>query len=438
MNLWSVHRNIKLRLGVGFVNRFLSFMLAPLMAIYLTSALGAAVAGALLSLVVIVSLASTFYGGHLADVRGRRFTLLIAETGVVAGYLGMALANSALWHSAPATYVFFLLLSCSGALAFPANDSVLMDVATPEIRTTLYTVNYWSMNLAFAFGAAVGGFFYGRHFPHLLWAGVLLSAGVLATTFAALAETAPALGSRRPEDKGVRAAFTGYVEAARDRLFARIVIAAILLSTVELQLTYYLGVRLADHFTPQTPLRLGSWAPVVDGVQMLGILRTLNTVLVVLLALVAKRLFGLFSERVGMHLGIVLFTVGFMGLAVSDNAWLLIALSFVYTVGELMNVPMRQAVMADVINPRKRSKYMALYGLRSRAAALLASFGVALGPLLTPYGMAALFAAFGGISMLLLRAPSRQREERRAHYEARAAAEAATDHQSTPEPEKAR
>ncbi|MFD9129839.1 MFS transporter [Kitasatospora sp. NPDC059571] len=423
--LSGAHRNIKLRLAVAFVNRFLNYMLTPLMAIYLSSEMGVGRVGSLLALVVVATVCCTFLGGHLADTRGRRYTLLVAEGGVAAGYTVMALANSLLWHSPLATYGGFLLLTCMGGLAFPANDSVLMDVATPEIRTGLYTINYWSMNVSFAAGAAIGGLFYGRHFPDLLWAGAALSCGVLVVTFLGLAETAPALG-RPGTERSVRATLAGFAEAARDRLFLRIVAAATLITLVEMQLTYYLGVRLSADFPRQELVHLGSWAPQVDGVQMLSILRILNTVLVVLLALLVKRVLSRISESLGMNLGIVLFVLGFMGLCVSNDAWVLIALSVVYTVGELLNVPARQAVMADVIDPRKRARYMSLYALRIRGAALLASATLPLGDLLGPYGMAVLFAACGLASLALLSAPARQRGQRLADFQKAMAADAGT------------
>lgn len=416
---WRAHPLIRLRLAVAFVNRFLTFMLTPLMAILLATSYGTATAGLLLLAVVVATIACTFVGGHLSDVRGRRPTLLLAEGGVVVAYTGLFLANSPWWHSPSVSFGCFLLNSCMGGLGFPAADAVMTDIATPGTRAALYTVNYWLMNLAFASGAAVGGFFYGAHFDALLLLGLVLSAAAWVTTLTRLSETRPPRAEgAAPSGKGFREALTGYARAAADRVFLRLVVAAILITSVEQQLTYYLGIHLATHFRPQTLLHVGSWEFHLDGVGMLGVLRTLNTVLVVVLALVVGRLLRRLRETVRMYAGIGLFIAGFMGMAVTGNAWGLIALSFTYTIGELMHVPVRQALMADLVHPEHRSKYMALYGLRTRAAGLTASLSVIVGSVVPPAGMALLFGVLGTGAALLLRTPVRVRRERVAAQDA--------------------
>ncbi|MFC5215359.1 MFS transporter [Streptomyces coerulescens] len=425
VSAWRAHPLIRVRLAVAFVSRFLTFMLTPLMAILLATSYGAATAGLLLLAVVVATIACTFVGGHLSDARGRRPTLLLAEGGVVVAYAGLFLANSPWWDSPETSFACFLLQSCMSGLGFPAADAVMTDIATPGTRAALYTINYWLMNLAFASGAAVGGFFYGAHFDALLLLGLVLSAATWVTTLAVLTETRPEpADGKPPAGRGWRDALTGYARAAADRVFLRLVLAAILITSVEQQLTYYLGIHLATHFRPQTLLHLGSWEARLDGVGMLGLLRTLNTVLVVVLALVVGRLLRQVPETVRMYVGIGLFIAGFMGMAVTGSAWVLIAMSFTYTIGELMHVPVRQALMADLVHPDHRSKYMALYGLRTRAAGLTASLSVIVGSVVPPAGMALLFGVLGTCAALLLRTPVRVRQERRDAQDAAAVASA--------------
>jgi len=410
ISLWRAHRNVKLRLMVAFINRFLAFMLAPLMAILFATSFGARAAGLMLALVVVATMCCSFLGGHLADVRGRRATLLISEAGVLVAYTCMWLANSPWWHNPELTYGAFLLNSCMGGLGFPASDAVMMDIATPQTRSAIYTANYWLMNLAFASGALVGGLFHGSQFGWLLLLGLVLCSTSYATTVFALVETKPRASADRagrPPGKGVRSAIRQYRYAAADRVFIRLTCAAVLITTVEMQLTYYLGIHLAAHFTPRTLLQVENWRLTVDGIGMLSVLRMLNTVLVVALALVVGRLLRALGDRVRMYAGITVFVIGFMGLALTRDPWLLIGCSLVYTVGELMNVPVRQGMLADLVDPVHRSRYMALYGMRPRAAALLASLSVVVGAMLPSAGMAVLYALLGCTAMLLLRRPFR-------------------------------
>lgn len=415
MILTEFHPNLRIRLAVGFVHRLLSFMIAPLMTIHLANRLGVVAAGTMLLVAVAAAVAGMFAGGHLSDSRGRRPVLLTSESGILLGFAVMALAASPWWGSAAATFAGFLLYSAAGGLGFPANDAMIIDVTTPETRVTIYTVNYWSLNLGFACGALIGGFAYAEHFADLLVAGALLSLGVIAVTWTFLVETRPEPGGAPTgrERSGVRAVAAGYAGVLRDRMFARVVLAAVALGTVEWQLTYYIGIRLAEGFQRQALLTVGPWRPEVDGVELLGLLRALNTVLVVCLALQVRRLLRPLPERVRLYGGIALFTAGFMVLAVSGTGWVLIAAAVVYTVGELMNVPIRQTLVADLVDPGARTRYMAVYGLHPRMAAMTASLCVVAGSLLPPALMAGLYAVLGLAAALLLRPALRVRAARR-------------------------
>ncbi|MFE1500229.1 MFS transporter [Streptomyces albidoflavus] len=168
MTLRSLHPNIRLRITVGFVQRLLSVMLMPLLVIHLASLYGPAVAGGLTVCVAAAGIASNFLGGHFADVYGRRPVMVAGELGATLTFGLLALANSPWWTSGVATFVLFLLNTCCSQLATPAADAMMVDVSTPENRPLVYTINYWSINLAFTVGALLGGFLYDGHFLHLL------------------------------------------------------------------------------------------------------------------------------------------------------------------------------------------------------------------------------------------------------------------------------
>lgn len=412
MNLRQLHPNIRLRLGIGFVQRFLSVMLLPLMVVHLSRLYGAAAAGMLSLLVACAGIASNFLGGHLADVHGRRPLMLAGEMGAAITFAALALANSPWWQSGPLTVGFFLLNQCVSNAATPAADAMVIDVSTPENRQLVYTINYWSINVAFTLGALVGGFLYGRHFVLLLLGAAALATVTSAVTYRWMAETAPESTHEQP--RGVTAAFRGYLEVARDAVFFRLLIAAVLTRAVEVQMGYYIAVRLGDRFPEQVLARLGSWVLRVDGVQMLGIVRAVNTALVVGLALFAKQLFGRFSDRTRLYVGISVFTAGFMVLAVSDSGWLLIASAVVLTLGEVVNVPVKQALLADLVDPAARTKYMAAYGLNARIGLLVGSVCVTVGAFVPPVGMALLFGAFGAGSVALYCSLFRVRQVRSA------------------------
>ncbi|MGW2213034.1 MFS transporter [Streptomyces sp. NPDC001781] len=400
MTLSSLHPNIRLRIAVGFVQRLLSVMMMPLLVIHLAALYGAAVAGVLTVCVAAAGITANFLGGHLADVHGRRPVMIAGELGATLTFGLLALANSPWWTSGPVTFGLFLLNTCCSQVATPAADAMMVDVSTPENRPLVYTINYWSINLAFTVGALIGGFLYDGHFLQLLTGAAGLCLLTTSVMWRWISETAPRDG-RAPA--GPAAMLRGYLAVARDRVFLRQLAAAALIAAVEMQIGYYIAVRLSRQFPQQTLLAVGGRRLDIDGVAVLGILRAVNAALVVALVLTVKTLLARVPERVRLYGGITVFTAGYMVWAVSDVGWVLIAAAVLLTFGEIASVPVRQALLADLIDPEARTKYMAAYALNARIGLLVAALCVTLGAFVPALGMSLLYGTAGCAAMLLYR-----------------------------------
>ncbi|MEU3281643.1 MFS transporter [Streptomyces antibioticus] len=422
MRFSELHRNLKLRIGVGFFQRFFDIMLVPLMVIHFSRLYDAATAGLMTLVVAVATVGCNLVGGHLSDVYGRRRVLMAGEAGVFLSYIGLALVNSPLLQSGPATYVLYLCAACMAGVALPANEAMIVDVSTPESRTAVYTINYWVINVAFMLGSLVGGFFYEGYFVQLLTAAAVATGGIFLVTFLALSETAPPEAALNP--RGVKPALRGYLAVTRDRVFLRLVLAALLVWSVEVQISSYLAVRLGSDFPEQRLLSLGSWQVTVDGINVLGILRATNTLLVVVCGLWVGKLLGRLDERSRLVAGVVIFTAGYMAWALGDNAWLMIAAAVVVTLGELMNQPVNQTLVAALVPADSRTKYMAAYGLHVRLGYMVGSLSVILGAVVDSWVMALLYAAFGAAAIHLYRGLFRIQDARAAAEEPKAEADA--------------
>ncbi len=399
MMLSGTNRNVKLRIGVMFVHRFVDIMIVPLMVIHFATIYGAAVTGLLTVLAAAVAIGATFLGGHLSDVYGRRPTLLVGEVGGFLGYAGLVLANADFWQSGIATYVFYLLVTGLGSIVRPASDGMIIDVTTPGQRPTVYAINYWATNLAMVFGSLLGGFLYTGYFFQLLVVTAVLEAGIAIVSWVAMTETAPAAATI--EKHWLSSMLRGYVHVLQDRLFARLFLAILFFTIVQMQMQYYLGVRLAGDFQPRRLLDLGGWQLDVDGISMMGVLRAVNTFLVVCLGLFAVRLFRRLTDWQKLCGGTIVFVIGHMVLAVAGDPWLLIIAVVVLTVGELANSPTRQSLLASVAPDESRSRYMAVYQLVFRLGMVFASLSVTLGALVSPLVMALLYGVLGVASVVL-------------------------------------
>ncbi|ETK35454.1 MFS transporter [Microbispora sp. ATCC PTA-5024] len=393
MRLAALHPNLRVRIAVGFVQRLLDSMVMSFMAVYLAFQYGVAVAGVLVVAVMALGVVGTLAGGHMSDAHGRRRTLLLGELGVCLTFGVMAAADA--WHAPMAVYAGYVVNKFAASFAMPANDAMILDVTGPESRKLVYTINYWSINLALAFGALVGGFLYNGHFTLLLGLATAGTVGIAAATFVLIAETRPDTPVQETRQSILRDFASGYRLVLQDRAFGRLLVAATLFMSIELQLINYIGVRLARDLPRQDLIPALPWTVRVDGVEMLGILRAENTVLVVVLALVAHVVLRRVPDRVRLYAGAGLFTAGYMVLAVSDTGWVLLLAALVLTIGELMDVPVRQTLLADMVPDGARTRYMAVYNLNIRIALVVASACITVGSVVPPWGMAALYGLFG-------------------------------------------
>ncbi|HKS46138.1 MAG TPA: MFS transporter [Amycolatopsis sp.] len=401
MGFLALHRNVRIRIGVLFVQRLMDTMIATFIAIYLASRVGVVATGALVLLLAAAAMVAMLVGGHLSDGWGRRPVLITGEFAACGFLVLMTVANFAGWGPL-AVFFSYALVKFSTSIAMPANDSMIVDVTTPENRKFVFTVNYWAVNLALAGGAMLGGFLYGTHFGLLIAVAAVGMGGALLVTVLFVSETKPETATGEPPAK--RSGFGQFVDGYRlvlvDRTFGRLLIAATLGMTLELQMSNYIGVRLADDLPVQRLFPFGD----VDGVRMLGLLKAENTVLVVIMALFMHVLLRRMSDRMRLYAGIAMFAGGFAVLAVGHSAWVLLLACLVLTIGELMNVPVKQSLLAELAPEQGRPRYMAAYNLNIRIAQALAAGFISLGAIVSPWGISALYVLMGVVIIIQYRA----------------------------------
>lgn len=407
VRLRDLHPTLRLRLVIAFIERGLNTMVIPLMAIYLSATLGPGTAGLLILASVGFAVVAGLASGHLADVLGRRWTLLAGAVTMTVGFGGMALAAAPWWSAPLAVFAFYLLQAGAASFIQPVHEALIMDVTVPAERNVVYTINYWSFNIALATGALLGGFLYERHMVGLLVGASALALGATLLTYRFLQETAPPRErdrTPRPPSGTIREIVDGYAVAFKDRRFMVLFLAMTFILGLELQRTSgYVAVRIAEDVPTQSLLPAGllPGLPEFSGIQLLAILQALNTAGVVLLALVSERLLWRFDNHRRILIGVVLFTAACTVLATSNVAVILLLAVFVLTVGELMHIPVMQTVLADVVPEGSRTRYMAVFQLTVRGGMVISSLSLSIGAFLSPWSLAAIYVMLGlGAAML--------------------------------------
>jgi len=396
----ALHRNVRVRIGLAFVHKLIDAMILTFIAIYLAAHVGIATTGALILMFAVFAVFGMLLGGHLSEKWGRRPVLIVGDVIGTAFLVLMTVAYFADWGPL-AVYFSYAIVKFGTNMALPANDSTIIDVTPPQDRKYVYTVNYWVINLALGGGALLGGFLYGSHFGAVILGGAIGMGFALLVTVMMVAETKPesAVAAVPAKLRGLAQFVEGYKVVLVDSTFRRLIIVATLVLTLEGQLSTAIGIRLSNDFGIQHMFPFGH----VDGVQMLGVLKAVNTILVVLLALQVNSLLRRLPDRTRVYVGIPLYVGGFAVLAVTNTAWVLLAAVVVLTIGELMNTPVQQALLADLAPEQGRPRYMAAYYLHIRFGQVVNSLLISLSAVLSTQGMAGIYLLFGVVILMQYR-----------------------------------
>ncbi|MCS1352727.1 MFS transporter [Mechercharimyces sp. CAU 1602] len=370
MRFKDFHPNVKLRIFIMFISATLSSMILPFMAIYLANYYGDKVAGTLLLISVIVSIIFGFIGGYFSDRFGRRKMLIFAESLKFTAIIMMLLCNSAWFVSPSATYIAMILYKINGSFAGPAHSGMLIDVSTSEQRPLIYTYIYWAFNVGVAIGGIGGGLFFQNYLFEMLSVLAFFSFVNVALTIFFITETHfPRLNTKGIEHFG--SLIHTYKEIFKDKLFIIFILAGTFILSMEIHLTNFTAIRLDEEFITQTFLQ---WE--INGINMLGFLRAENTILAVIFSLFAIFIINRLRKRSSLIIGASIYVLAFGLIAYTNNLWLLIALMVIATLGEVIYIPIKQSLIAEMPSAHNRSSYMSINDLSFDIAHIIASLTI--------------------------------------------------------------
>ncbi|MED3123924.1 MDR family MFS transporter [Bacillus wiedmannii] len=400
MGFWSMHRNIKIRIITSFLTRTVSTMIFPFMAIYFSIKLGSAIAGALLLINVIASLIIGLYGGYVEDRLGRKKVMIIGQSIQVISIACMGVANSDYVDSPWLTFIFMLVNSLGSGLMNPATEAMLIDVSTPENRKVMYSINYWAINLSIAIGAIFGGLLFENYRLQLF---IVLTLVAIITLYVMAVYMEEVYVARKTVEKKnvLKDMADSYKVVMKDRAFLIFCAASICTLSLEFQVNNYLGVRLQKEFETVNFLFGNGVSFDLTGIRMLSWISAENTILVVLCSALLIKMLKSFNDLKILYVGLFIYTIGFTILGTSNSLWILLIAGLFQTVGEMMYVPVRQSIMADMVPNEARGSYMAINGMVFQVAKMNGALGVMLGSFIASWGMSVLYFIVGMSSILL-------------------------------------
>lgn len=373
------------------VNRLGSFVLIFL-AIYLTAERGYSQteAGLVIGLFGAGSAVGVMVGGVLADRWGRRPTLLTAHLGAATTLILLGFARDRWAITAGAMLLGFFMDASR-----PAFQALMVDVVPERDRLRAFSLNYWAINLGFAFAAVLAGLAAQADFLLLF---LVDAATTLITAAIILLKVRDA---RRPQGFARRAADAAPVAGLRT-VFADWVFLGLLVCNL-------LGAMVFLQHISMLPIAMGQ-----DGLSpaTFGWVIALNGVLIVAGQLFIPRLMRGRSRSGTLAVASVIMGLGFGLTAAADVAWLYAITVLIWTMGEMLNSPSNATLTGELSPAALRGRYQGVFSLSWSVAAFLAP--IAGGFVMQHAGNSALWlgcAAVAGVVAVghLLSGPSRER-----------------------------
>ncbi|MGM7682609.1 MDR family MFS transporter [Cytobacillus sp. Hm23] len=402
--LKELHPNIRIRIYTSFLSRVIASMIFPFMAIYYTRELNATYAGFFILTQVVIQFFSSLYGGYFADTIGRKKMMVIGEWMKVFAFLGMITVNSPILTSPWATFLMVIIMGVASGLINPAAEAMLIDVSTKETRTLMYSINYWAVNLSIMLGLLVGGWLFKTHFFELLIILFFISIITLTMTITLIKETYTSIKTVEAlKPYGIKPLLLSYQTVIKDIPFVLFTIGGIAILSLEHQRNNFIAVRLEDEIIPTVVSLFGNIQFSLDGIKLLSLLFVGNTLIIVLFTSFVSKLIKNKAEQPIMYTGCLLFGAGYAILAFSNDFLLLFIAIIILSIGELLFVPTRQSILADIVDDTRRGAYMAFNGFVFQIGKMFGALGIIVGQQIGGIGMSFLYILFAFIGIAFAR-----------------------------------
>jgi MFS family permease len=394
--IWQEYpSNFRALILASFVDRLGATMIFPFFALYVTQKfdVGMTEAGMLIAIFAVMGFIGSLIGGALADRFGRRGIVIFSLIFSALSSISMGLVNDL--YALYALAVFVGLLSDIGS---PARGAMVADLLPKEKQTEGFGVLRVAGNLAWIVGPIVGGLLAVHSFLLLFILDAISSLITAGIFYWYVPETKPEIDDLE-ERQSIFETLLGYRIVFRDRIFVLFIGVSITMLLAYLQMYSTLSVYLRD----------------VHGISArgYGLLMSINATVVVIFQFWLTRRIKRYPQLLMMSVGAALYMVGFTLFGFVTTFVLFTVAMLIITVGEMIAIPVGQAVVAGLAPTEMRGRYMATYGLAWMLPAAIGPWAAGLimdqiDPNLVWY-LAGLLSAFAVVGYYLLFMTARER-----------------------------
>jgi MFS family permease len=331
--------------GASFIDRVGGTMIWPFFALYVTNRfnVGMTEAGLLLGFWAVCSSIGSMFGGALTDKIGRRSIIIFG--------LILSAFSSLVMGVIPEYYMFFIVVIFVGLfanIAGPAHGAMIADLLPEQKRAEGFGILRVTANLAWVIGPAIGGFVAEKSYLYLFIADAIASTITAIIIYFTIPETKP---EPKPgtKEQSIWQTIRGYKLVTMDKVFMAFLLVSVLMLLVYNQLYNTLSVYLRDSHGLEP--------------KMYGWLMSINAFSVVLFQFWVTRQVSKYAPMLMMAFGAFLYMIGFTMYGFVGTYFLFIVAMLIITFGEMVVMPVSQALVANLAPEDYRGRYMAVSGL---------------------------------------------------------------------------
>lgn len=331
-------------MAASFIDRLGGALLFPFFTLYITGRfeVGMTEAGIIFTIFSVTSIFGSMFGGAMTDKFGRRWMIVFGLVTSALSSVVMGFVDSLLIFYAIAGFAG--LFSNAGG---PAQQAMVADLLPETQRAQGYGIWRVLANLAVTIGPAIGGLLAARSYLVLFLSDAVTSLMMAGMVIALLPETKPEKSADVP-DESLRQTLAGYTAVLRDNIFVAYIFISILVTIVYVQMNSTMAVYLRDsHGIPA---------------QGYGYILSMNAGMVVLFQFWITRKITHLPPLLVIAAGVVLYAVGFAMYGFVSAFVLFMAGMVIITIGEMLILPVSQALTAQFAPEDMRGRYMAMYG----------------------------------------------------------------------------
>ena len=380
-NVGITYKNLPKSVYVIFFTRVINSMgnfVFPFMTLLLTTKIGMSEekVGFFLLVASIVQLPGSLLGGKLSDFIGRKKIMITFMALVAICYIPCAFLLDS------PDYVVFIpwiliLASFFNSIFGPANSAMLNDLTNPDNRQEAFSFLYLGMNVGTAVGSIVAGFLF-HNYMEFLFIG-----DAITTLFAILL-----LQLFIKETKPNQEEFEDISEERADEQVEKGSLLTALLKRPRL-LIFALIDSIFSFVYAQTRFSMPLQAKAIFGVNLgakyFGTFNMINCIEVILLTTLITVVTRKIKAVYNVSIGGVFFAVGFGMLFFTNNFWLFVLSTLIWTVGEIINATNIGVYIANHTPISHRGRFSSIIDIISNTGGAISAY--VMGGFITNHGV---------------------------------------------------